>query len=64
MKLSNDDVLQTVRKLKCDDFAAADALHLAIYDHQQRKVGKMIPVGNWILNDAHKITEIQNWRQN
>lgn len=52
-----------IKELKCSSFADADSKALAIRNTQGHVIGKLIPVGDWIISDKEKIEIIAEWRQ-
>ena len=54
---------EVIALMKCDDFADADARAIPVFNSERKYVGRLIPVGNWLLNDDEKIELIRAWRQ-
>lgn len=49
--------------MKCLDFDEANKKSIGVYDPQGVKVGKLVPVGEWILKNPEIIESICLWRQ-
>ena len=57
------DYKDVISQMKCETYEEADAKAITIFNDKKNKIGKLVPVGNWILNDKEKIEHIQMWRQ-
>jgi hypothetical protein len=53
-----------IQSLKRDSFNEANSLAIPIENSTNKVIGKLVPVGNWILSDEEKIEKISAWRQN
>lgn len=54
---------EIIALMKCDDFANADARAIPVFNSERKYIGRLIPVGNWLLDDDEKIELIRAWRQ-
>jgi len=52
-----------IASIKCSSFEYAHECALPIVSDDDVKIGSLIPVGPWILNDREKIQSICDWRQ-
>ncbi len=53
-----------ILKLKKKSFDDAFLLSIDIFDEAGLPCGKLVPVGEWILDDEEKIELMKNWRKN
>lgn len=58
-----ENTLKTIAGLKCTNFRDARALALPVLDEDDVKIGALIPVGPWVLDDRAIIEDIIIWRQ-
>jgi len=49
--------------MKCVNYSDAKKKKIKIFDINKNKIGSLIPVGSWILNDNLKIELISGWRK-
>jgi|TARA_B110000858_G_scaffold176958_1_gene211508 hypothetical protein len=49
--------------MKADSFDDALSNALPIFDSKKNEIGKLIPIGNWILTHTKKIENLSVWRQ-
>ncbi len=54
---------EKIASMKCQTFSDANKRAINIYNDQKDPIGKLIPVGKWILEDTNKIELIASWRQ-
>ena len=54
---------EVISNMKCHTLEEAEAKKIFIYNSEEVIIGKLIPVGEWILYDKEKIDLIQSWRQ-
>lgn len=54
------NLIHSVKKSTCDE---ALKLSIEVRDKNQHVIGKLVPVGDWILDDKEKIELIRTWRQ-
>ena len=52
-----------ISNMKADSFDEALSNALPIFDLKKKEIGKLVPIGNWILTDKKKIENLSNWRQ-
>ena len=52
-----------ITSMKVDSFDDALSNALPIFDSKKNEIGKLIPIGNWILTDKKKIENLSMWRQ-
>lgn len=52
-----------IRQMKAATFAEAEALAIPVANAQGEAVGKLVPVGAWLLDDREKIELISGWRK-
>ena len=52
-----------IRQMKAATFAEAAQLAIPVTSAQGETVGKLVPVGEWILDDREKIELISGWRK-
>ncbi len=57
------DYRNTISSMKRSSFSEALMLSIDVFDKNKNTIGKLVPVGNWILDDKHKIELISSWRQ-
>jgi hypothetical protein len=54
---------EAISAMKRDVWDQAWALALPVVDEHKRPIGRLVPVGKWILDDPEKIEAIRDWRQ-
>src|SRR4051812_22637421 len=54
---------ETISKMKFDNFGAARANAIGVFSYDKRRIGELIPVGNWVLKDESTVEAIRAWRQ-
>jgi hypothetical protein len=52
-----------IYKMKRNSFEDAMCISLPIFDRNNKKIGKLIPVGKWILSKKNKIENLTSWRE-
>ena len=52
-----------ITSMKVDFFDDALSNALPIFDSKKNEIGKLIPIGNWILTHKEKIEDLSKWRQ-
>jgi len=52
-----------ISSMKADSFDEALSNALPIFDLKKKEIGKLVPIGNWILTDKKKIENLSTWRQ-
>jgi hypothetical protein len=52
-----------ITSMKVDFFDDALSNALPIFDLKKNEIGKLIPIGNWILTHKEKIEDLSKWRQ-
>lgn len=52
-----------ISSMKCPSLTDANAKAVFISNNKGEHVGKLVPVGDWILGDQEKIAQICAWRQ-
>lgn len=52
-----------LRDMKCDSWEQAYSKALRIQNMEGMQIGKLVPIGSWILNDQDKIKQMCDWRQ-
>ncbi len=52
-----------IRVMKKDSLKEAVSISLPIVNTEYKHIGKLVPVGEWILDDKQKIQSICDWRQ-
>ncbi len=57
------DFKKTIKNLKERTFKEAKSKSLQIFNSKNEKIGSLVPVGDWILEDKEKIGLICAWRQ-
>ncbi|TNC76285.1 hypothetical protein FHI69_15210 [Janthinobacterium lividum] len=53
----------TIADMKCETFQEANEKAVLVRNTNGDKIGRLVPVGNWILEDKEKIELIRAWRQ-
>lgn len=53
----------SILSMKKSSFNEALKVSVEVLDRNQKAIGKLIPVGEWILEDKEKIELIRSWRQ-
>jgi len=54
--------IKLIARMKVDQFDNAASLAIPVKNLSGGLIGKLIPVGNWILDDEEKIQAISTWR--
>ena len=54
---------KVISLMKKSTFKDAVSLKINVYDNEQKFIGYLLPVGEWILSDDQKIEKIRLWRQ-
>ena len=49
--------------MKCDNFLEASKRSISIFNSEGKKIGKLIPVGSWILAESKIINLLVHWRK-
>jgi hypothetical protein len=49
--------------MKCQSFSEANIKAIPVHNTNGVKLGKLVPVGEWIVSDIEKIELIRTWRQ-
>ena len=49
--------------LKKDKFIEALGCSLSVKDGDDNKIAKLVPIGNWALNDSELLSSFAAWRQ-
>jgi RimJ/RimL family protein N-acetyltransferase len=49
--------------MKCETYAAAEAKSIMVRNSVGNVIGKLVPVGKWILDDREKIELVRAWRE-
>ena len=57
------DYRNSISSMKRSTFSEALQLSIDVFDKSKNAVGKLVPVGDWILDDKDKIELIRSWRQ-
>lgn len=57
------DYRNSISSMKRSTFSEALKLSINVYDKRKNTIGKLVPVGDWILDDKDKIELIRSWRQ-
>lgn len=52
-----------IQSLKKETFADAVESSISIVDSEGRVIGKLVPIGNWALDNESLLTSFANWRQ-
>ena len=52
-----------ITSMKADSFDKALSNALPIFDSKKNEIGKLVPIGNWIVTDKKKIENLSTWRQ-
>ena len=52
-----------ITSMKADSFDKALSNALSIFDSKKNEIGKLVPIGNWIVTDKKKIENLSTWRQ-
>ena len=58
----NENYACIIKKMKHDDFSDAKAVSIDIYDNHKKIIGRLVPIGNWVIKDSLIIEEICAWR--
>lgn len=56
-------VVEIIRGIKCESFEEALQFEIPILNFESQKIGKLVPVGNWILQARELIELMSIWRQ-
>ena len=54
---------QIIKDMKCETFGNAQSKQIEIFDNSNNKIGYLIPIGNWILQEKEIIEQIMTWRK-
>jgi hypothetical protein len=57
------DYRKSILSMKRSTFSEALKLSIDVFDKSKNSIGKLVPVGDWILDDKDKIELIRAWRQ-
>ena len=57
------DYRNSISSMKRSTFSEALELSIDVFDKRKNTIGKLVPVGDWILDDKDKIELIRSWRQ-
>lgn len=57
------DYRNSISSMKRSTFGEALKLSIDVFDKRKNIIGKLVPVGDWILDDKDKIELIRSWRQ-
>jgi RimJ/RimL family protein N-acetyltransferase len=57
------DYRNSISSMKRSTFSEALQLSIVIFDKSKNAIGKLVPVGDWILDNNDKIELIRSWRQ-
>jgi len=57
------DYRNSISSMKRSTFSEALELSIDVFDKRKITIGKLVPVGDWILYDKDKIELIRSWRQ-
>ena len=57
------DYRNSISSIKRSTFREALKLSIDVFDKRKNTIGKLVPVGDWILDDKDKIELIRSWRQ-
>jgi RimJ/RimL family protein N-acetyltransferase len=49
--------------MKCHSFSLANTKSIPVHNIEKIQIGKLVPVGDWILEDKNKVELISTWRQ-
>jgi hypothetical protein len=55
--------IRVIASMKKSSFEEAFSSRISVLDKEQKVIGFLVPVGEWILSDEEKIAQIQLWRQ-
>ena len=56
-------MVKAINDLKCDRIIDAKDRAISIHDSNKKQIGRLLPVGLWILQDSTIIESICTWRQ-
>jgi hypothetical protein len=54
---------ESILSMKKSTFNEALWLSINVFDRSENSIGKLVPVGDWILDDKEKIELMRSWRQ-
>ena len=58
----SNPAFKLIADLKCSSFEGAKNCALPILNNKNVKIGSLLPVGPWILQDREKVQDICDWR--